>query len=62
MIDYIRKYYGMPNLKLGLKVKFRKQSGKITSTYYPYLRIRLDNDKRLRLVHPKDDDLEILYS
>ncbi|MBK7380474.1 MAG: hypothetical protein IPJ03_16085 [Ignavibacteriales bacterium] len=52
----------MPNLKLGLKVKFRKQSGKITSTYYPYLRIRLDNDKRLRLVHPKDDDLEILYS
>lgn len=52
----------MPNLKLGLKVRFRKRSGIITSTYHSYLRIKLDDDKRLRLVHPKDDDLEILYS
>ena len=62
MIDYIRKYYNMPDLKRGLRVKYKNMPGKITSTYHSYLRIKLDDGKVLGCVHPKDDNLKILYT
>lgn len=50
-MDYIRRYYKVP-AKRGGKVLFKGQQGKITGHYGPYLRIRLEGQRRSGIFHP----------
>ena len=51
IMDYIRRYYGVPAKRFG-RVKFQGKPGTITGSDGAYLRVRLDGQKRVGKYHP----------
>lgn len=52
-IDYVKKTYGMPWIKVGLKVQTIKGQGVITSATH-YIFVRLEGNRHPLPFHPKD--------
>lgn len=50
--DYVKRYYNLPFIKRGMRVRTDEGMGSITSGYGNYIRIRLDGKKRSDVYHP----------
>jgi hypothetical protein len=50
-MEYIRTYYGV-NAKRGGRIVYKNKSGTIVGSKGPYLRIRLDGEKKIGNYHP----------
>lgn len=50
-MKYIRDQYGVP-AKKGRRVKFKGKPGIIVGSHGPYLRIKLDEEKKSAVYHP----------
>lgn len=48
---YVREYYKVP-AKRGMRIKFEGQPGVIVGFRDQYLRVRLDDEKRIITCHP----------
>ncbi len=58
-LEYIRRYYGMPWLKNGMRVTVHGKGGRFTRVCAtaPYVFIRLDGESFSRRYHPHDEDI-----
>lgn len=58
-MDYIRRVYGLA-VKRGDRVRYANATGSIVAARGAYLRIRMDDHRRVFSLHPLDEDLKIL--
>lgn len=50
-LQYIRKAYGVPAKRFA-RIRFQGQPGSIVGSRYQYLEVKLDDEKRVRVIHP----------